>query len=79
MVRTVVDSPTQGYEEPVTPHIADTGSRRLSLSPIQRDSFKKFNSQLPVSRESGEEDLDVRELLRRAYSAGHVSPTCYDV
>jgi hypothetical protein len=33
-------------------------------------------SALSVSRESGEEDLGVRELLRRGYSAGSVSPTC---
>ncbi len=32
-----------------------------------------------MSRESGEEDLDTRELLRRAYSAGPVSPSCYDL
>ncbi|MFN9909234.1 MAG: hypothetical protein ACK56F_24465, partial [bacterium] len=31
------------------------------------------------SRESGEEDLDARELLRRPCSAGPVSPTCYDL
>ncbi len=32
-----------------------------------------------VSHEPGEEDLDARELLCRAYSAGPVSPTCYDL
>jgi hypothetical protein len=32
-----------------------------------------------LSRESGEEELDARELLRRAYSKGPVSPTCYDL
>jgi hypothetical protein len=32
-----------------------------------------------VSREVDEEDLNARELLRRAYSAGPVSPTCFDV
>jgi hypothetical protein len=29
-----------------------------------------------VSRESGEEDLGARELIRRGYSAGPVFPTC---
>jgi hypothetical protein len=32
-----------------------------------------------MSRESGEEDLGTRELLRRGYSAGPVSPTCSDL
>ncbi len=39
--------------------------------------FEKYVKKL--SRESGEEDLDARELLRRAYSAGPVSPTYYDL
>jgi hypothetical protein len=34
---------------------------------------------LYMSHESGEEDLEARELLRRGYSAGPVSPTCYDL
>ncbi len=40
------------------------------------DSKNGF-TQYFLSRESGEEDLD--ELLRRAYSAGPVSPTCYNL
>jgi hypothetical protein len=38
-----------------------------------------YKTQSLMSRESGEEDLDARELLRRGYSAGPVSPTCYDL
>jgi hypothetical protein len=32
-----------------------------------------------LSRKIDEEDLNARELLRRAYSAGPVSPICFDV
>ncbi len=32
-----------------------------------------------VPRARAEEDLNASELLRRAYSAGPVSPTCFDV
>ncbi len=32
---------------------------------------------MAVSRESGEEDLGARELLRHGYSAGPVSQTCF--
>ncbi len=35
------------------------------------------NGYLRMSRESGEEDLGAAGVLRGAYSAGPVSPTCY--
>ncbi len=35
------------------------------------------NSHACCTPSPGEEDLDARELLRRAYSAGPVSPICY--
>ena len=34
---------------------------------------------ITVPRAPEKEDLDARELLRRADSAGPVSPTCFDV
>ncbi len=42
----------------------------------QEETKKKF---FPVPRARGEEDLNVCELLHRAYSAGPVSPPCFDV
>jgi hypothetical protein len=42
--------------------------------------FRPFCSNFqpsPLSRESGEEDLGARGLLRRGYSAGPVSQTCF--
>jgi hypothetical protein len=37
------------------------------------------NKDIIVPRARAEEDLNVRDLLRRAHSAGPVSPTCFDV
>ncbi len=39
----------------------------------------RFFNILPVPRAPEKEDLNVRELLCRADSAGPVSPTCFDV
>jgi hypothetical protein len=44
-----------------------------------RKNIHTLEKTTQLSRESGEEDLDAHELLRRAYSAGPVSPTCYDL
>ncbi len=35
------------------------------------------DTESPVSRESGEEDLGAAGLLRRGYSAGPLSQTCF--
>ena len=47
-----------------------SGSREVSLV------LREF---ITVPRAPEKEDLDARELLRRADSAGPVSPTCFDV